>query len=120
MAKGTKMIAQNIQIITKGLHGNIPWFSEAINALSKSQETQLDAVIEVDEQIDAQGKVVIPLAEFELNRILRLVFSTKQARITICFANSEINPVHEKALRNLLKTAGYHDVLVSHLHTIHK
>jgi hypothetical protein len=73
-------------------------------------------IIEVEESIDSSGRIVEPLAESEINRVLRCIFQTKKNNIIlVALTNSYRNPVHEKTLHNLLLTAGYQNIHVSHL-----
>lgn len=62
-------------------------------------------VIEVDERIDANGKVIAPLDEADAARaVARLVAEDAQS-IAVCTLFSVVNPVHELRLRELVKAA---------------
>lgn len=75
---------------------------------------KFDRIVETDEYIDRSGVIVKPLAESEINRVLRSLLYYKESTILIALANSHKNPVHEKTLLNLLRAAGYSSVIASH------
>jgi len=72
-------------------------------------------IIEVNEKIGNDGQIITELSESEINDILRQVFIEKPNAILVSLQNSNQNPVHEKIFKNLLTTAGYKSVYVSHL-----
>jgi 5-oxoprolinase (ATP-hydrolysing) len=72
-------------------------------------------VIEVDERVNAQGEVIEELSENKLNILLREVFNCKPRVVVVAFLNSYRNPVHEKTVYNVLKTAGIQYVCASHM-----
>jgi N-methylhydantoinase A/oxoprolinase/acetone carboxylase beta subunit len=115
MTKDTKLTDQNILITSKDFtHTAYKYYLQFTHS-SNTGKPDFDLVIEADECIDASGNVTGLLVEAEINRILRLVFRAKNANIFVCFKNSDINPLHEKTIVNLLRTAGYQDVYTSHL-----
>jgi len=71
-------------------------------------------IIEVDECIDPEGKVLHTPTESHINTVLRAVFASGKKVVVIAFANALKNPLHEKIFRNLLIVAGYKKVFVSH------
>ena len=74
-----------------------------------------DVVIEIEEEIDAGGNVLIELKENKINNLLRKVFKLKPGLVVIALMNASKNPLHEKTIFNLLKTAGIKHVFASHL-----
>jgi N-methylhydantoinase A/oxoprolinase/acetone carboxylase beta subunit len=91
MDKGTKLNSQIILITTKGF---IERASECFSQLQSSpeiKENPWNEVIEVDEHIDMNGNIDLPLTENEINEILRKVFRVKQAVIFICLQHSGEN-----------------------------
>jgi N-methylhydantoinase A/oxoprolinase/acetone carboxylase beta subunit len=70
-------------------------------------------IIEVEECINSSGKIIVELKESEINNVLRQVFKLQPQIILIIFNNSNLNAIHEKSLRNVLRTAGYKSVLIS-------
>jgi 5-oxoprolinase (ATP-hydrolysing) len=108
------MIRQNILITTKDLHSSDKLGDLQFQKVAGIEPLLYDHIIEVNERIDEHGRVSQPLVENEMNNILRLVFQSKNACIFISLKNSSVNPLHEKALLNLILTAGYKTVFASH------
>lgn len=50
----------------------------------------------VKERVDAQGRVLTPLNEGEVERVTKLLAKLGVEAIAICFVNSYVNPSHEK------------------------
>jgi N-methylhydantoinase A/oxoprolinase/acetone carboxylase beta subunit len=112
-------MCQNILVKTKEIPSS--GISDSFSALSPDKSTRIifDRVIEVHECIDGMGNVCEPLVESEINNALRQILPTKASGIYIFLKNSSINPLHEKILLNLLRTAGCCEVYASHqLHAI--
>jgi len=63
-------------------------------------------VIEVEERISAEGKVVQTLSKKEIERIIFLCKKSKTDSIAIALLHSYRNPKHETALRKTLKKEG--------------
>jgi len=74
-----------------------------------------DVVIGIEEEIDGRGNVLIELKENKINNLLRKVFKSKPGLVVIALKNASKNPLHEKTIFNLLKTAGIKHVFASHL-----
>lgn len=70
--------------------------------------------IQVPETIDEQGLVRRRLEESAMNVILRQVYRFPTASVIIALENSSRNPLHERNLHNLIKTAGYKVLYQSH------
>lgn len=83
--------------------------------LNNNSYPKFDKVIEIEGSIDNQGNVIIELSESKINILLREVFKFKADIILIAFLNSNKNPLHEKTIFNLLKTAGIKNVFASYL-----
>jgi len=62
-----------------------------------------DLVIEIDERIDANGKVIVPLNEKQARAALRRLKGRGVDAVAICTLWSTVNPVHEKRLRELVR-----------------
>jgi N-methylhydantoinase A/oxoprolinase/acetone carboxylase beta subunit len=107
-------MCQNILVRTKEIYSSGTY--DPYSALSLDNNTRIifDRVIEVHENIDSMGNVCEPLVESEINNVLRQILPTKVSGIYIFLNNSTINPIHEKILLNLLRTAGYCEVYASH------
>jgi 5-oxoprolinase (ATP-hydrolysing) len=73
-----------------------------------------ETIIEIDELIDADGSIIKELHESEINRALRQIFKSSPEVIIIALINSQINPIHETILENILRTAGYTSIYLSH------
>jgi N-methylhydantoinase A len=64
-----------------------------------------DRRLEIEERIDAEGKVVTPLDGAALERLGAELRALKPAAIALCLINSYANPTHEKRLAAFLKRA---------------
>jgi len=73
-----------------------------------------DQVIEINELTNNQGIIITALTESEINRILRFVLQIRPHVIVIALMNSRKNPMHEKILLHVIKSAGYGHILTSH------
>jgi N-methylhydantoinase A len=60
-------------------------------------------VVEIEERIDANGKVIVPLNEAQARRALRRLKKDGVDALAICTLWSTHNPVHEKRLRELAR-----------------
>jgi N-methylhydantoinase A/oxoprolinase/acetone carboxylase beta subunit len=74
-----------------------------------------DYTIGVHERLAADGSILEPLTELEVQRILSAVQSLQPDSIAICLLHSYANPQHEHTLAEALTSAGY---LVSASHQI--
>ncbi|MDP6942407.1 MAG: hydantoinase/oxoprolinase family protein, partial [Planctomycetota bacterium] len=72
-------------------------------------------VLEVEERLDASGRVIVPLGLAEINRILRVAKRKKPQGIAICFLHAWKEAAHEIKLGNALKGLGIPIVLSSEL-----
>lgn len=71
--------------------------------------------IEVRERLDAQGEVVTPLTDDEVNRVVERAHASGGACFAICLLHSFRNPAHERRLADALRQAG---LLVSASHEV--
>src|SRR5258708_23500871 len=76
-----------------------------------------DLVVEIEERLDATGKVVVPLNEKQARAALKKLKPRGIDAIAVCTLWSTQNPVHEKRLRALVK-AELPDAFVSVSHEI--
>lgn len=72
-------------------------------------------VIEVNERLDASGKVLIPLDNSEIQRIITVLRDTHTESIAVALLHSYRNPAHEIALGQALREAGFRFVSLSHI-----
>ncbi len=72
-------------------------------------------VIEVDERLDASGKVLVPLDNSEVQRIITVLRDTHTESIAVALLHSYRNPAHEIALGQALREAGFRFVSLSHI-----
>jgi 5-oxoprolinase (ATP-hydrolysing) len=70
-------------------------------------------VIEVDERLDAQGRVLHALSEVEIARILTALDAARPAAVAVALLHSYRNPVHEEQLAAALRQAGYAHISLS-------
>ena len=106
-----------IIICTKG---NNLALAEAVNKFAYENpgaiHKELISVVEVDENIDDQGRVIVSLSEPEINKALRVIFTSKPKYILIHLKNSSKNPLHARSLMHLIRTAGYPNVAATGIH----
>ncbi|MBN2523571.1 MAG: hypothetical protein JXB24_09875 [Bacteroidales bacterium] len=81
----------------------------------KQTYSYFDRVIELDERIDMQGKVLVELTESRINTLLREIFGFTPGLVIVALMNSNKNPLHEKIIRNVLKTAGVKCIYASYM-----
>jgi len=62
-----------------------------------------EAVIEVQERIDAKGNIIQPLADNEIERVVERIEQTDADSVAVCFLHSYKNPLHEKYISKALK-----------------
>ncbi len=80
-------------------------------------------VIEVEEQIDSQGRIIIPI---DVNKVFDQIslIENEFESIAICFKNSYKNAIHEAQLFEFLKTEykyiSYSSQLSSHIKFLHR
>jgi len=58
--------------------------------------------LEVEERIDAEGKVIKPLDEDEARKVARLLKKKDVKAVAVCFINSYINGAHEARMKEIL------------------
>ena len=73
-----------------------------------------DRVIEVDERLDAEGRVVRPLDEADARARLAAARSEGYRACAIALLHGHHNPVHEQRLAALAEAAGFTQISVSH------
>jgi len=71
------------------------------------------SVIEVEERIDANGKVITALNEGEIHGIIGKLKSNAPEAIAVCFLHSYRNPIHEETLGEKLVEAGFKNMSIS-------
>ena len=59
--------------------------------------------LDVRERVSAQGEVLVPLTEAEIDRVARRVAKLPVEAVAICFLFSFLNPEHEQRLRDGIK-----------------
>lgn len=62
-------------------------------------------VIELAERIDAAGRVVEPITEAALRRVVAAVKAAGVPSVAVCFINSHANPAHERDVAAALRSA---------------
>ena len=75
--------------------------TESLYSLSWQPPQQIiprDLILEVDERIGADGAVVTPLLEDELERILAWVADASLDSLAVCLINAPANPDHERLI----------------------
>jgi len=59
--------------------------------------------LEVDERIGADGSIITPLSEADVNDVVIQLVNKGVTSIAICFINSYANPVHEKRVVEIIR-----------------
>ncbi len=70
-------------------------------------------VIEVNERLDAQGNVLIPLSGADIQRITSILRTSQPDAVAIALLHAYRNPVHEQQLRAALSQAGFSFISLS-------
>ena len=73
-----------------------------------------DVVVEVEERLDAQGNVLVPIQLARLQSKIRALRAEGIHSAAVAFLHAWRNPVHEIALRDCLRRAGFSHVSASH------
>jgi 5-oxoprolinase (ATP-hydrolysing) len=112
-------ILKPILITTKGFKELLILESQLENNLFIStiliKNELFDKIVEVDEFIDSNGTVLLELKESAINKALRHIYKTTSVNtVVIALLNSRLNPSHEIILENILRTAGYTSIYISH------
>ncbi|MCF8357858.1 MAG: hydantoinase B/oxoprolinase family protein [Prolixibacteraceae bacterium] len=114
--KGTNALlerkgAKTLLLITKGFKDLLKIGNQArpdIFAMEVKKRKQLTSgIIEVDERIDAQGKILIPLDTNKLSNQLKESIPDEYQSVAIAFMNSFVNHEHEIKARELVMSLGY-------------
>lgn len=67
-----------------------------------------DLRFELDERVDSQGQVLVPLDQNQLDALVFELTKRKIEAVAICFLFSFLHPAHEQSLAEKLRTAGFH------------
>ena len=70
--------------------------------------------LEIDERLDAQGRILVPLDETGLREHLKTIRQAGISAVAICFMHADINPVHELQAEMLARKTGFQHVFPSH------
>ncbi len=72
-----------------------------------------DLVLEVNERLDAQGNVLVALADGEIDRLVKALAHYQPEAIAVSLLHSYLNPTHERVLVAALTAAGHRYVTSS-------
>jgi len=114
--KGTNALLENkgaktLFIVTKGFADLLKIGNQsrpdifAINVIKPKQITY--KIIEVDERIDAKGKVIKAFDQEAFQSQIQTIDKNKIESVAIALMNSYINPVHEIQISTILEKAGF-------------
>ncbi|HCC69800.1 MAG TPA: 5-oxoprolinase [Bacteroidales bacterium] len=121
--KGTNALlerkgARTLFLVTKGFADLLEIGNQArpdIFALNVEKRSMLyHRVIEVDERIDAQGRILKPPNIKKLRERLSQGETSSFGSVAICFLNSYFNPIHEKMVGAELEKLGMQFISLSH------
>ncbi len=83
-------------------------------ALQVRKARQLyEAVVELTERLDKDGRVLLPLDEADAERKLREVHRRGIRSLAVCLLHAYRNPIHERAVQRLARRIGFEHVSVS-------
>lgn len=83
-------------------------------ALNVRKRTPLHAsVVEIDERMDANGSVLVPLDVEQAERELRHLFATGIRSIAVCLLHSYCNPFHEAMIEQIAERIGFACICIS-------
>ena len=83
-------------------------------ALNVCKRTPLHAsVVEIDERMDANGSVLVPLDVEQAENELRNLFATGIRSIAVCLLHSYCNPVHESRIEQIARRIGFTCICIS-------
>ena len=71
-------------------------------------------VVEVNERVDAHGKVLSPLNEDELTKKLKPFLEAGVDSVAVAFVHSYSHPHHEKKAEKILRQMGFKQISLSH------
>ncbi len=71
------------------------------------------SVVEIDERLDAEGSILLPLDEFQARRRLAKLQSEGIESLAICLLHSFVNPVHEQKLHDIARELGFDEISLS-------
>jgi len=70
-------------------------------------------VIEVEERLDSQGKILIQLTDKEIDRVIKILQTQQVESIAVALLHSYLNPIHEYLLKERLEQAGFNFISLS-------
>ena len=85
-------------------------FARSIQKIEPLHEVSL----EVDERLDAEGNVVLPLDAVTSRGMLKSLFDCGIQSLAICLMHAWKNPQHELQLEQLARDVGFREISVSH------
>ncbi|MFN5529402.1 MAG: hydantoinase/oxoprolinase N-terminal domain-containing protein, partial [Planctomycetaceae bacterium] len=69
-----------------------------------------ETVVEIDERLDSDGRVLQPLSEAAVLDRLRALATTGIESIAICLLHAFANPAHEERVEQLARAAGFSEI----------
>ncbi|WP_346859575.1 hydantoinase B/oxoprolinase family protein [uncultured Draconibacterium sp.] len=120
--KGTNALLENkgaktLFVVTKGFADLLKIGNQsrpdifALNVIKPKQITH--KIIEVDERIDAKGKILQELNSDHFLSQIQEIDQNEIESVAVTLMNSYINPVHEKQIARILKDAGFQFISTS-------
>ena len=120
--KGTNALleskgAKTLFVVTKGFKDLLEIGTQArpdIFALNVQKRKQITHhILEIDERIDAKGKVLKPINEDEIRKQLQTFKKDEIGAVAISLMNAYLNPEHEIRLAKILQKEGFQFISVS-------
>lgn len=71
-------------------------------------------VAEVEERLDAQGRIITPLHEESVRRALQEAFAEGIRSVAVAFLHGHLNPAHEQRAGEIARQLGFTQVSMSH------
>lgn len=80
-----------------------------IKKLTKAKQDNFLAtkIYEIEEKIELNGDITIPIQESKINPLLRIIFENNFQKVKIVLKNTDKNPLHANNLYNIIKGSPY-------------
>jgi 5-oxoprolinase (ATP-hydrolysing) len=79
----------------------------------RKRDELAETVIEIDERLDARGKVLVAPDEQSVRHLLEAVRATGIEAVAICLLHSHVNPAHDELVAKVAESVGFPQVSVS-------
>jgi 5-oxoprolinase (ATP-hydrolysing) len=70
-------------------------------------------VLEIDERLAADGKVLLPLDHNQVREVLRSIHDTGVRSLAVCLLHAHVNDLHERQIGDLAASLGFENISLS-------